>query len=66
MGKEMHADIRQMRLNPDDLGSGAPWPRSELVARSAFGPTELPLTPQAIEMAHADGQGGMSLGDLVE
>jgi hypothetical protein len=66
MGKEMHAHIRQMRLNPDDLGSSARWPRSELVARSAFGPTELPMTPQAIEMAHTDVQGGMSLSDLVE
>jgi hypothetical protein len=66
MGKEMHAHIREMRLYPDDLGSGAPWLRSGLVARSAFGPTELPLTPQAIEMAHTDVQGGMSLGDLVE
>jgi hypothetical protein len=36
------------------------------VARAALGPIELPLTPQAIEMAHTDVKGGMSLGDLVE
>jgi hypothetical protein len=66
MVKEMYAHIRQTRLHPDDLGSGPRGPMSGLVARSASGPIELPLTPQPIEIAHTDVQGGMSLGDLVE
>jgi len=66
MGTEMHPDRRQTGLELDDLGSGGRRPSRRLVTRTALGSIELPPTPQAIEMAHTDVKGSMSLGDLVE
>jgi hypothetical protein len=66
MGKEVDTHIGQPGPHPDDFCSRGH--RSTLwgVARAALGPMELPLTPQAIEMANTNIKGGMSLGDLVE
>src|SRR5712691_8838853 len=66
MGKEMHAHIGQTRPYLDDLCAGCRRPQAWGVARSSLRPIELPLVPQAIEMANTDVKGGMSLSDLVE
>jgi len=66
MGKEMHAYIGQVRPHLDDRCPGGRRPQPWGVARSALWPIELPLVSQAIEMAHTDIKGSMSLGDLVE
>jgi len=62
----MHTHIRQTGPHLNDLCTRGRRLTAWGVARAALGPIELPLTPQAIQMANTDVNGRMTLGDLVE
>ena len=64
--QEMHADTRQMGRDLDQRPAGTHRTAQAAVARSAFGPMQLPLDPQAVEMAYAPVHGDRALGTLVE
>src|SRR6266568_2003780 len=65
-GKEMYADKRQMGCDLDQCPAGIHRTAQAAVARSAFWPIQLPLDPQAVEMAYAHVHGDMALGNLIE
>src|SRR5712691_2990036 len=66
LGKEMHAHIEHTGPHLDDLSPRGRRPTAWSLARAALGPIELPPAPQAMQMAHTDVNGRMTLGDLVE
>jgi len=64
--QELDADTRQMGRALDQRPAGTHRTAQAAVARSAFGPMQLPCGPQAVEMAHAHVHGDLTLDNLVE
>ena len=66
-GKKMNADPGEMRGDLHEsrarwrLGGGGPWPTG-----TAFGSMALPLAAPSVEMAHADLDAGLMLGQVIE
>jgi len=63
--KEMHAYKRQMGCDLDQRPDRTNRTAPAALARSAFGPIQLPFGPQAVEMAHAHVHGDLTLDHLV-
>jgi hypothetical protein len=66
MGKEMHADTRQMGCDLDYRSASTHRTDQGGVAGAAFAPIQFPLHPQPVEMADTHCYRNLTLGHLVE